>query len=134
MNLQVHNRLTLDLSKNLILDMEAKELGAGLKTFSGLKQLVLVLEGCELGDEGIIYLEDAVLSMDNLQNLKLNVVKNGLTDETLARIMNQLNLMPSLDHLEFNARKNAWVTDKQRELLSDTVCSMQNFVTKKTEF
>lgn len=52
---------------NLIFDSEAKELGMALKNFFDLQQLILVLEGCELGDEGFIYFADAILSLENLE-------------------------------------------------------------------
>ena len=78
---------------NLVLDNEASEFGEALKTFSDIKQLDLNLESCEMGNEGIIFIEDAVLGMRNLSFLQLNVIKNGLTEETISKIINEFNLM-----------------------------------------
>jgi hypothetical protein len=133
-NLQVHNRLSLDLSMNLIFDSEAKELGMALKNFFDLQQLILVLEGCELGDEGFIYFADAILSLENLETLKLNVVKNGLSNSCLATMMGQLNLLMNLAAFELYARNNAWVTNREREELSDAAQNMVSLMHKKIEF
>jgi hypothetical protein len=133
-NLQVHNRLSLDLSMNLIFDSEAKELGMALKNFFDLQQLILVLEGCELGDEGFIYFADAILSLENLETLKLNVVKNGLSNNCLAAMMGQLNLLMNLAAFELYARNNAWVTNRDREALSEAAQNMVSLMHKKIEF
>lgn len=133
-NLQIHSRLNQDLSYNLIFDSEAKELGLAQKNFFDLQQLILGLEGCELGDEGFIHLAEAVLSLENQETLKLNCVKNGLSTQYIVSIMNQLNFLDHLSTFELYARNNCWITNREREQISEASQQMKNLVVKKIEF
>ena len=116
------------------MDNEASELGSALKTFSELEQLTVNFENCELGDEGFVYFEDAILSMQNLDYLKLNVTKNGLSEEMITRIMNEFNLMTNLEHFELKARQNCAMNNKQRDIVYNTAMEMKNLRTKKALF
>lgn len=133
-NLQVHTRLLVDLSMNLVLDNEASEFGAALKTFANIKQLDINLESCEMGNEGIVFIEDAILAMRNLEYLQLNVIKNGLTEETISKIIKEFNLMNNLKHLDFKARNNAIMNPRRIEKLYNNAKDMKHLKTKKTTF
>ena len=64
----------------------------------------------------------------------MNVVKNGLSNSCLAAMMGQLNLLMNLAAFELYARNNAWVTNREREELSDAARNMVSLMHKKIEF